>query len=85
MDDPTMRAVLRELGEMTFGTPAGHVSVRRDDLAARGVDPDDAARWVEAHGGYVDRSEYRRKGLGPSYGKLDVFIRFIVPEAALRD
>ena len=86
MDDASIRAVLREVGETgKFGTPDGHLSVTPDALAARGVDLEDAATWVEAHGGWVDRDVHRREGLAPDYGKLDVFVRFIVPETALRD
>lgn len=85
MDDATIRCLLRELGEVKFGTPGGHLSVSLDDLAARHIDAQEVTRWVEAHDGYVDRSERRRKGLGSDYGKLDVFVRLIVPEVALRD
>jgi hypothetical protein len=85
MDDDTIRAALRELGEVKLGIPSGHVSVTPDALAARGIDPEEGATWVEAHNGYVDRSEYRRQGLGPNYGKRDVFVRLLVPEASLQD
>jgi hypothetical protein len=85
MDDATIRAVLRDVGGVKFGTPSGHLSVTRGDLVARGVDFEEVARWAEGRDGYVERSEYRRQGLGPSYGKLDVHVRLIVPEAALRD
>ena len=83
MDEATIQAALRELGQRTFGTPPGCLRVRLDDLAARGVDPDEAIRWVKAHGGDVDRHEHRREGRDPSYGKLDVFVTLIVPEAVL--
>jgi hypothetical protein len=85
MDDAGIRAVLRELGEVTFGTPSGYLNVTREALAERDIEFEEAARWVEDHGGYVDRTEYRRQGLGPNYGKLDVHVRLILPEDALRE
>ena len=57
----------------------------REDLVRRGVDFDESAHWVETHGGYVDRSERRRPGIGSNYGRLDVWVSLIVPEAALHD
>jgi hypothetical protein len=72
-DDATIRDELRGLADRRPGTPTGHLTVSLTDLAASAIDTDDAARWVEAHGGYVDRRI--------SYG----FAHLVIPRAALRD
>ena len=73
MDDyDAIRDELRGLADRRLGTPGGHLSVSLTDLTASGIDTVDAARWVEAHGGYIDR---RPSG---------EFKQLIVPKAALR-
>lgn len=67
---------------MKLGVPEGHLRVMREDLARRGISFDEAAHSVEAHGGY---SERRRPGIGSNYGRLDVWVSLIVPEAALHE
>ena len=83
-EDAVIRAALRDLGRVTFGTPPGFVRVSLDELVARQIDRDEAIRWAESHGGHTDRGERRRLGgLGPSYGQREVTVTLIVPEEAL--
>jgi hypothetical protein len=82
-DDATIRAALRDLGVNSFTTPRGNLRVRLDDLAARGITRDEGKRWVEAHGGHVERQLHRKLGLRASYGGFQVFESLIVPEDAL--
>jgi hypothetical protein len=72
-DNATIRYELQGLAERRLETPSGHLSVSLADLASSGIETDAAARWAEAHGGYVDRRASRR------YGRL------VVPTAALRE
>jgi hypothetical protein len=83
-DDVTIREVLRDLGVYSFTTPRGHLRVHLDDLAARGISRVEGKRWVEAHGGHVERQLHRKLGLRASYGGFQVFESLIVPEYALQ-
>ena len=64
----------------------GTVALLRSRVEEAGGDPDEVARWVEAHGGRVDRTlPYRQAGHGPRYGqKLTPAQEFyVVPTEAL--
>jgi hypothetical protein len=87
MTDEEIRRVLGSVQPSPFldRTP-GTVAILRERVEEAGGSPDDIARWVEAHGGRVERTlPYRLKGRGSRYGhKLrDAQEFYVVPLEAL--
>lgn len=87
VNDDQIRALLASVQPSPFidRTP-GTVCLLRSRVEASGGDPEAVARWVEGHGGRVDRTlPYRRQGHGPRYGsKLSESEEFyVVPIEAL--
>jgi hypothetical protein len=71
-DDP-IRALLVRLPPSSFiPTEPGMVAIVRSRVVDAGADPEAVGRWVEDHGGYLDRTNpIPRRGLGPSYGQRE--------------
>ena len=89
MTEHDIRKLLASIQPSAFidRTP-GTVALLRSRVEGAGGDPDAVARWVEAHGGRVDRTlPYRQKGVRPRYGqKLSEAEEFyVVPTEALAD
>lgn len=86
MTDDEIRALLRELGRATFGTPAGFVRVPVAVVAER-ADTTAVAVWIANHGGLVEDVEpYEAKALGQGRWQRTVKPAeetFLVPERAL--
>lgn len=89
MTDEEIRRIVSSVQPSPFidRTP-GTVAILRERVEQAGGSPDDVARWVEAHGGRVDRTlPYRLQGRGPRYGpKLnDAEEFYVVPLEALEE
>ncbi len=87
MTDDEIRVLLASVQPSPFidRTP-GTVALLRSRVEEAGGDRDAVARWVEAHGGRVDKTlPYRKQGRGPRYGgKLTEPEEFyVVPVEAL--
>ncbi len=89
MTEDEIRALLTSVRPSPFvdRTP-GTVALLRSRVEEAGGDPAEVARWVEAHGGRVDRTlPYRQKGQGPRYGakvtEAEEF--YVVPVEALAE
>lgn len=89
VNENSIRALLASVRPSSFidRTP-GTVALLRSRVEEAGGDPDAVARWVEAHGGRVDRTlPYRRAGHGPRYGQKvtpgEEF--YVVPTEALAE
>lgn len=87
MTEDEIRALLATVQPSSFidRTP-GTVAVLRSRVEEAGGDPDAVARWVDAHGGRVDRTlPYRRQGRGPRYGGKESPAEefYVVPTEAL--
>ncbi len=71
MTDDEIRALLASVQPSPFldRTP-GTVALLRSRVEEAGGDPAAVGEWVEANGGWVDRTlPYRLKGCGPRYGQ----------------
>ena len=87
MTDDELRRLLADVQPSPFldRTP-GNVALLRSRVEEAGGDPEAVARWVESHGGRVDRTlPYRRQGKGSRYGhKVTEAEQFyVVPVEAL--
>ena len=87
MTEEEIRAILASVEPSTFidRTP-GTVALLRSRVEEAGGDPDAVGRWVEAHGGRLDRTmPYRIKGQGPRYGRKETSGQdfYVVPVEAL--
>jgi len=66
----------------------GTVAVLRSRVEEAGGDPDSVARWVEAQGGRVDRTQpFRLPAQGPNFGRKisDGEAFYVVPTEALAE
>jgi len=66
----------------------GTVAVLRSRVEEAGGDPDSVARWVEAQGGRVDRTQpFRMAAQGPNFGRKisDGEAFYVVPTEALAE
>ena len=89
MTENEIRALLASIPPSPFldKTP-GTVTVLRSLVEEAGGDPDAVARWVEAKGGRVDKTQpFQLPALGPNFGRKistgKVF--YVVPTEALAD
>jgi hypothetical protein len=84
--DDEIRALLLELGRVTFGTPDGFVRVPAADIARR-AELARIAVWIANHGGLVEGTEpYESRALGQ--GRWERTVRpaeesFLIPRRAL--
>ncbi len=89
MTDDDIRRLLASVEPSPFlaRTP-GTVALLRSRVEEAGGDPAAVERWVEVHGGRVDRTlPYRVQGHGPRYGRKEATAKefYVVPLAALAD
>ena len=87
MTEDEIRELLTSVQPSPFvdRTP-GTVALLRSRVEEAGGDPEAVARWVEAHGGRVDRTlPYREGGQGARYGKKASPAKefYVVPTEAL--
>jgi hypothetical protein len=87
MTEKKIRTLLSSLQPSPFidRTP-GTVALLRSKIEEAGADPDAVARWVEANGGRVDRTQsYFVAGHGPRCGQKVSHAKdfYVVPAEAL--
>ena len=56
MTDDPIRELLAALEPQPFWAPAGQTVILEEKVIEAGGDPDVVERWVEAHGGRLDRT-----------------------------
>lgn len=84
MTDDSIRELLAAIAPQPFWGPKGQTVILEADVIRAGADRDVVERWVEAHGGRLDRTvPVGHRSIKSRLAVPDVQRFFLIPDEAL--
>lgn len=84
MTDDSIRELLAAIAPQPFWGPKGQTVILESDVLEAGADRDAVERWVDAHGGRLDRTvPVGHRSIKSRLAVPDVQRFFLIPDEAL--